>query len=130
MSSRLGLALGLGVTVAVGTWWLGATRIAIEQTADAAAISEQALFVLAVVRAAVIVLLGTRTGAAAGFNAGVRTSLPVVAAAWPLVTLAWAASRADTMQVLFVEAVLVLIAVVVPALGHASGRLLRPAAAS
>jgi hypothetical protein len=125
VTTRLGLTLGLLVAVAVAAWWMGASRIAIEQAADAAVLASQALFVLACTRAALLVLLGTRSGLVLGYRNGVRASVPVVAAAWPVVALAWAASSDSLARTLLVETSLLACAVAVPALGHALRHVLR-----
>jgi phosphoglycerol transferase MdoB-like AlkP superfamily enzyme len=123
--TRLGLVLGLMLTVAIATWWLGATRIAIEQTATPETFAEQALFVLALLRAAMVALVALRTGLVLGYRSGVRASLPIVVVAWPLVTLAWAASTRTALQLLAVESALVVAALALPALGRGCAQVMR-----
>jgi hypothetical protein len=107
MSTRLGLALGLALAGAIAVWWLGASRVAIEGGVETSLLAGQALFVVGLLRGMLIAVLAPRSAAVGGYVAGLRCSLPVVTAAWPLVALAWAASNAGIALTLGLEAALV-----------------------
>jgi hypothetical protein len=122
MSTRLGLALGITLAMAVATWWLGASRVAIEAGRDTATFATQALFVLALLRAMLMALVAPRVAARDGYTEGVRSALPIVAAAWPVVVLAWAASTDSLARALLMELTLVWGAFVAPLPGDLLGR--------
>ena len=100
MSTRLGLALGLGAATAVAAWWLGASRIAIVGGTDAANFAGDTLFALMLVRALLTAVLAPRAAAVGGYVAGLRLCLPVVSVGWPVAALAWAASNEDLVRAL------------------------------
>jgi hypothetical protein len=129
MSTRLGLALGLSLATAIATWWLGASRVAIESGRDTALLAAQALFVLALLRSLLLTVSAPRVAAREGYAAGVRSALPVVTAAWPVVALAWAASTDSIARTLVVEIALLGVACVAPLPGYLLARW-RPGRAS
>ena len=123
MSTRLGLALGFMLTTATAVWWLGASRVALQSGGGTVLLAAQALFVLDLLRAMLIALLSPRLAAAHGYLAGVRSAIPIVTMAWPVVALACIASAEDIMRTLLVEVGLLCSAVVVPAFGYTMARL-------
>lgn len=129
MSTRLGLALGIALATVIAAWWLGASRVAIESGRDAAPLAAQALFVLALLRGMLLAVSAPRVAVRDGYAAGVRSALPVVTAAWPVVALAWAASTDGVARTLAVEMVLLCFACVAPLPGHLLARW-RPGRAS
>lgn len=134
MTTRLGLVLGLLLAGAVGAWWLAATRAALIGGGATATLAGQALFALSVARPMLVSVVGLRMAVLGGFGDGARTALPTLLAAWPLVALAWLASTVSLMHALATEAALVAYALLLAALGHGLGRVLRagrwPAAAA
>jgi hypothetical protein len=122
MSTRLGVALGLGAATAVAAWWLGASRVAIAGGADAATLAFGALFALLLVRALLIAVLAPRAAAVGGYVAGLRLCLPVVSVAWPVAALAWAASNVGVAHALAAEAGLLAGAALAPLVGRALAR--------
>ena len=126
MTPRLGVALGLLAAGAVTVWWLTATRAALLGNGDAAAVAIQALFVLSLVRPMLVSVLGCRSAAEYGYGAGLRTALPVVTAAWPLVAIVWLASPDSLAHALIVEAALAGYALLVPLVGHVLWRMAGP----
>jgi hypothetical protein len=125
MSARLGLALGLAVAGATAAWWLGASRIAIEGGADPAPLAGSALFVLVLARAMLIAVAAPRAAAVGGYLAGLRVSVPVVTAAWPLVALAWAAGTDGIAHTLGVEAAMLAGAAAAPLVGRMLARAMK-----
>ena len=122
MSTRLGVALGLGAAAAVAAWWLGASRVAIAGGTDAAKFAGDALFALLLVRALLIAVLAPRAAAVGGYVAGLRLCLPVVSVGWPVAALAWAASNVGVAQALAAEVGLLAGAVLAPLVGRALAR--------
>ena len=125
MSTRLGLALGLGAATAVAAWWLGASRIAIVGGTDAANFAGDTLFALMLVRALLTAVLAPRAAAVGGYVAGLRLCLPVVSVGWPVAALAWAASNEDLVRALAAEFGLLAGAVLAPLVGRALARTMK-----
>jgi hypothetical protein len=125
MSTRLGLALGLGAATAVTAWWLGASRIAIVGGTDAARFAGDALFAIVLVRGLLIAVLAPRAAAVGGYVAGLRLCLPVVSAGWPVVVLAWAASNEGVVRTLAAELGLLAGAALAPLVGRALARAMK-----
>lgn len=125
MHTRLGLALGMTLASAIAIWWLGASRIAIQGGADTALVAVRALFVLALLRAMLIAVIAPRVASTGGYATGMRTAIPLVTTAWPLVALAWAASIDSVARTALVEAALIGAAFVAPAVGHVLARQLK-----
>jgi hypothetical protein len=110
---------GLALTAALALWWLGSTRLALIQSADAARPSAQVLQALFVLRALALALWGPRVAAAGGARAGWQATLALVVPAWPLVVLAGSASVLSPWTLLLAEAALLAAAGLLPVLGHA-----------
>jgi hypothetical protein len=125
MSTRLGLALGLALAGATAAWWLGASRIAIEGGLDAAPVAGNALFVLVLTRALMIALVAPKGAAVGGYLAGLRVCIPIVSAAWPVVALAWAASRDGIAHTVAAEAALLAGAAAAPLIGRMRARAMK-----
>jgi hypothetical protein len=92
---------------------------------DPALLATQALFALSVARSMVVSVVASRAAALDGYAAGVRASLPVVIAAWPLVALAWLASADSLLRTVAIAAALAGQALLTPLAGHALTRGLR-----
>lgn len=114
---------GLAIAIAIGAWWLGATRLALADGADTARIAADALSMLWFVRGAAVAVLATRAAAARGWTAGVAIALGVVTPSWPALALAWSASASSAMQVVLAEAALIAAALALPLVGAALRRL-------
>ena len=118
---------GVALAVAVALWWLGSSRLALDDGADASRPAADALHALWLLRAMAVALLGSRVGALAGWRAGAAAGLVLVAPAWPVLVLVWSASAASLAQVLVAEALLLVGCAVLPTLGLGLRRLLRHA---
>jgi len=114
---RFAAISGLVVAAAFAVWWLGSARLAIDQGADAARSSADALRVAWLVRALLVPVLGMRVGAMRGWRGGAASSLAMVAPSWPVVAMAWSASAVALGQLLLAEGFLLVEALVVPMLG-------------
>jgi hypothetical protein len=125
MSARLGLTLGLLLAGSVAAWWLAAVRGVLEASGNPALLATQALFALSVARPMVVGVVASRAAALDGYVAGLRTALPVVIAAWPLVALAWLASADSLPRTVAIEAALAGWALLTPLAGQVLGRGLR-----
>ncbi len=124
MGTRLGLALGLAAAGAVTVWWLAASRVAIEGGADPSRVATEALFALLLVRTMLIAVSAPRAAAVGGYVAGVRGSLPVASAAWPVAVLAWAASNDAALRTVANELGVLGWAALAPLIGRAFARLM------
>ncbi len=116
---------GLVIAGALALWWLGSSRLALDDGADASRPAADALHALWLVRAMVLVLLGLRVGALGGWRAGATAGLVLVAPAWPVLVLTWSASTVPLAQLLLAEALLLMACGALPLLGLGLRRLLR-----
>ena len=130
MSTRLGLSLGITLATATAVWWLGASRVAIQSGGDTALLAAQALFVLGVLRAMLIAIAAPRVAAKDGYSAGVRSAIPIVTTAWPVVALAWMAGADSAARTVLVEVALLCGALVAPVAGHVVARWRRGSASA
>lgn len=125
---RLAALSGLALVAAVGTWWLGSTRLALDDGTDASRAAAEALQALWLVRALVLALLGLRVGSLHGWGAGAGAAVALVAPAWPLVVLAGSASALPWAQLALAEGLLLAAAAALPLVGQGLQRMLRRAA--
>ena len=121
---------GIALTAALALWWLGSSRLALDDGADASRPAADALHALWLARAMVLALLSLRVAALHGWWAGASAGLALVAPAWPLLVLVWSASTVALLPALLNELVLLGTCLVLPLLGQALRKLLRPPAAA
>jgi hypothetical protein len=124
LSIRQAAVSGLALAAATALWWLGSTRLALQEGADAGRIAEDTLRIAWAVRGTLLVLLGARTGALRGWRSGARESLTLCAQSWPVLVLAWAASPLPWSLVLARELVLLAAGAALPWLGERLARML------
>jgi hypothetical protein len=124
---RLSALSGLAIAAAVALWWLGSTRLALDQGSDPGRASAQALLALWLVRAACLALVCTRVAAVGGARAGAQATLGLVAPAWPLVTLAWSGSALPLLQTGAMEVSLLALGAALSLAGHGIGRFFKNA---
>jgi len=118
LASRVAALSGLMLAAALATWWLGSARLAVDQGADAARSSAEALHAAWLVRALLVPVLALRVGALRGWRGGASASLAMVAPSWPVVALAWSASAVAIGHALVFEGFLLVEALVLPLLGR------------
>lgn len=116
---------GLALAAVSAVWWLGSTRLALDDGADAGRSAADALWLAWFVRGSVLLLLGLRTGLLRGWRPGSAEALALSAPAWPVVALAWAASPWPWTQVVIAEALLLAVGLLLPAIGQRLGAVLR-----
>ncbi len=125
---RVSALSGIAIAAALAVWWLGSSRLALDDGADASRPAADALHALWLVRAMALALLGLRVGALDGWRTGVVAGLALVAPAWPVLVLAWAASTVPLMPAMLAEWLLLAACGALPLLGLGLRRLLRQAA--
>jgi hypothetical protein len=108
---------GLALAAAVTLWWLGRTRLALEDGSDPGRSAADALHALLLVRGMAVGMAGVRVGASLGWRPGAVASLVLIAPSWPLLVLAWCASTTPLWRVALAESLLVAAALVLPAVG-------------
>jgi hypothetical protein len=118
LASRFAALSGLVLAAALALWWLGSARLAIDQGADAARSSADALHAAWLVRALLVPVLALRVGALRGWRDGAASSLAMVVPSWPVLAMAWSASAVPLGQSLLAEGFLLVAAIVLPLLGH------------
>jgi hypothetical protein len=127
LARRLAAITGLALAAAIALWWLGSTRLALDQASDASRPATDTLNALGLVRGMVLAILGVRVGASCGWRAGVAAAMLLVAPSWPVLALAWSASAAPWTQLALTELLLLSACVALPLLGHGLSRALRQA---
>lgn len=106
LQTRVGLLIGLLIAATVGAWWLGATRILLDQAGTTTGIAAGALIGLWLARATVLSPFVLRAGAAQGARPALAASVALVLAAWPVVLAAWHASTVSASRLLLGELLL------------------------
>lgn len=119
---RSAAATGLVVAGATAAWWLGATRLALEGGTDAARSAAGALQALWLARTIAISIAAPRLAALRGGSSGFAAAIGLTVPAWPLVALAWAASRDGAIRVMAAEAALMAGGAALAAIGAALRR--------
>lgn len=121
---------GLLVAAAIATWWLGSTRLALADAADASRAAAQALLALWLARATLLALLGLRLGALRGWRPGAAAMLALIAPAWPVMVLAWHAGTAGLAAAVLSEVLLLTAGLALPLVGAGLRRTLPQAGAA
>jgi hypothetical protein len=116
---------GLALAAAVSLWWLGSTRLALDDGSDASRIADEALQLAWLVRAMALVAIGMRMGALNGFRSGAGDALALIAPSWPLMALAWTASTLSWVPMAAAELALLAAGVWLPLIGQCLHRALR-----
>jgi len=114
---RQAATIGLALAGAIALWWLGSTRLALDNGADPGRSAAAALQALLLVRGLALVLLSVRASTVHGWLAGVTAAFALVAPAWPLVALTLSASTAPLAQVAGAECLLLAGCLALPLLG-------------
>lgn len=127
LDRRLAAVSGLAISAAVALWWLGSTRLALDNGSDASRPASHALLALWCVRGMALAVLSVRVAALRGWGPGAAAALGLVAPSWPLVVLAWSASTATLVQVVLAEALLLAAGLTLPLIGQGLRRTLRRA---
>jgi hypothetical protein len=118
---------GLVLAAATATWWLGSTRLALDNGADPARCARDTLQALLLVRGTAVAFVAVRVGGLSGLRAGIAAALALIAPAWPLVLLAWSASAVGLSRVILAECMLVAVSTALPLIGVGLRRWLRSA---
>jgi hypothetical protein len=122
---RLAAMAGLALAAAVSLWWLGSTRLALDDDSDASRIAAEALQVAWLVRGMGLSLMSVRMGALRGWRAGAEEALGLIAPSWPLLALAWTASTVSWLSMALAELALLAAGVALPLVGHVLRRALQ-----
>jgi hypothetical protein len=123
-SLRQAALSGLAVAAAVAVWWLGSTRLALQEGADTGAIAQSTLLIAWAARGTLLLLMGPSSGALRGWRRGASESMTLCAPIWPVLVLAWAASPLPWMLVAMWEIALLAAGAALPWLGERLRRLL------
>ena len=116
---------GLALAVAIGVWWLGSARLALDHGTDAGRGAADALHALWLVRGMALSMLCVRAGALYGWRLGADAGLGLISPSWPVVALAWSASATSLTQVALAELLLLAGSAALPLLGLFLRRSLR-----
>lgn len=127
LDRRLAVLGGLALAAAVAIWWLGGSRLALEDGSATDRVAADALHTLWLARGTTVAWLSVRVGAGPGWRPGAAAALGLIAPAWPLAVLAWSASTLPLAQLLLLEMALLAAGLVLPLIGLGLRRLLRDA---
>lgn len=127
LGRRVAALTGLALAAAVALWWLGSSRLAIEDGADTDRAAADALLALWLARGMAVSLLSLRVGALHGWRPGAMAAMVLIAPSWPLMVAAWSASTMPFAQVMLTEMVLLAAGFVLPLVGLGLLKLLREA---
>ena len=116
---------GVVLAAAAALWWMGSTRLSLDDGSDASHRAVGMLVALWLARGMALALLSLRAGALHGWRSGTTQALGLIAPSWPLLVLAWSASTVSLAQLALAEGLLLVAAVVLPLVGHGVGRVLR-----
>jgi hypothetical protein len=124
---RTAVLAGLALAAATAVWWLGTTRLALDQARDTATSAADALLALLLVRGMALATFSVRVAALRGWRPAVATGVGVIGPSWPVVLLAWSASTAPLSSVVLGEALLLAGSVALPLIGFGLRSWLRQA---
>lgn len=124
-SRRLAAVTGLALAAAVSLWWLGSTRLAVDDGSDASRIADEALQLAWLVRGMALAAIGIHMGTLQGFRSGAGDALGLIAPSWPLVAIAWTASTVSWAPMALAELALLAAGVALPLIGRGLHRALQ-----
>lgn len=122
-AARAGAATGLVITAVVAVWWLASVRFSPLRAGAAAEAAAQAVVALWLVRAVSLTVFAARLGVLLAPRRGAAANAALVAVAWPLLVLLWAARGMPASAILAGEAALLVLAATGLAGGWAMSRL-------
>lgn len=125
LARRLAAMAGLVLAAAVALWWLGSTRLALDDGSDAGRNAAHALHTAWLVRGMALAISSVRIGVLRGWRQGAAEAFGLVTPAWPLVALAWTASAAPWTHVALAELALLAAGITLPLIGQGLSRVLR-----
>ncbi len=106
LARRMATLTGLVISAVIACWWLGSTRLALDDRADASRAATDALMLTWLVRGTALALLSPRSGALRGWRSGWMEALALISPSWPMVAFAWAASTVPWTHAVWVELLL------------------------
>jgi hypothetical protein len=113
----MAVMIGVALAMVAAVWWLSSTRLALDRGADAARSAADVLQALWLVRGMALAVSSLRMGALHGWRTAVAANVCLIAASWPVVLLAWAASTAPFSTVLLGESLLLAATLALPLIG-------------
>ncbi len=121
LARRLAALTGLAISAAIACWWLGSSRLALDDRSDTGRAAADALMLTGLVRAIALSMLSLRGGVLRGWRQGSTEALALVSPSWPLVALAWSASTVPWSHAVLMELVLCAIGGVLALIGERVG---------
>lgn len=122
LARRMAAVTGLAIAAVIACWWLGSTRLALEDRSDTSRAAAAALLLTWLVRGIALALLGPRNGAQRGWRSGSAEALALIAPAWPVVVFAWHAGTVPWLHAALAELLLLAGGGVLALIGHGLGR--------
>lgn len=121
-SLRSAYALGLAITIAAATWWLGATRLVLSTDSPVFMLADQAIAAALIARALIACAFLPPAASRMSTSTALQSGLLLVAVAWPLTALCWLAGSASAASIAWSEIGLLLVIAALVALGRLIGR--------
>ena len=118
LARRLASFMGLAIAVAIACWWLGSSRLALDDRADTSSAAAGALLMTWLTRGMVMMLIVVRSGALRGWRLGAGEALALVAPAWPLAVFAWSASAVPWSHAVLAELLLCAVGAMLALIGQ------------
>jgi hypothetical protein len=115
---RMAALTGLAISVVIASWWLGSTRLALDDRADPSRAAADALMLTWLVRGIALAMLGPRSGALRGWRPASMEAFALVSPAWPVVVFAWHASTLPWAHAVLAELLLFAAGGVLALIGH------------
>ena len=107
LARRMATLTGLAISTVIACWWLGSTRLALDDRSDPSHAAADALMLAWLVRGITLAMLSLRGGALRGWRAGLAEALVLVSPSWPVLVFAWSASTVPWRHAALVELLLI-----------------------
>jgi len=125
MARRMATINGLAISAVIACWWLGSTRLALEDRSDASRAAADALMLTWLVRGIVLAMLSVRSGALRGWRPGLGEALALISPSWPVVVFACSASTVPWGHAALAELLLFAVGAALALIGHRLGNAMK-----
>jgi hypothetical protein len=99
---------GLAISATIACWWLGSTRLALDDSSDASRAATDALMLTWMLRGIALAMFTLRSGALRGWRPGLAEAIALISPSWPVVILAWSACTVPWVHAALIELLLFL----------------------
>ena len=121
LARRMAALTGLAISAIIACWWLGSTRLALDDRSDTSRAAADALMLTCLVRGITLSMLSLRSGALRGWRQGSAEALALTSPSWPLVVFACSTSTVPWSHAVLVELLLFALGGVLALIGERLG---------